>query len=306
MQRARVERHTLRFPGWKGDQASTYSGCSVAGQSNDVDTGADDGSFGSGLQLGVPTETTRHSKFKDAFRMLKIHTQDISAIAIAPDSAIAECDVWLDGNNDKQRFRVSPGCPLVGAFDSDRDSIFVTIPDSMPVLQLAQHSTTDKVFDAIPITGPANVIDWGFPLRLEVWKGEPLPMRVAAKRGGYRAWFRVLGSATERNCYVCVDGRRRIDVYVLPDAADYTIKVFDVLSAKQPSAPTRDRNLNGAGTAADDQLALDAAGGITLVPASGLWTNIDFYGNPMTVIRVNVVKAAGTGDIQIKVIAWDD
>lgn len=219
--------------------------------------------------------------------------KDVVAIGIAPDSSIAQCDLWIAGRGDElSRHRLSPGNPYIGC--PDTDYALVTIPNSIGYL--AQSAYT-AVADCSMLEGSAR-----FPLRLELFRGcNALPMRTH-RRSPLVAVFSALDIDTGENggirqFFACVDGRNRISVQLFTDNANFTI-ACDAMEAK----PNNANNL----TANAIALALDDAGSMSLAITAGNNALITLDGNPITILRITATSAANDGRIQCRVMAWDD
>jgi hypothetical protein len=231
----------------------------------------------------------------------------VNAICIAADSAIHTCEIALVGK-DGELFRhmVSPGNPLLGDL-SEYDFALVSIPESMPSMALNSAIVHWDTANTTVADGSEIV---GFPLRLELWRGDVLPMRVA-KRAPYHAHaIYSLAPAEEdaevaRYLRVCVDGRRWIQVRGnigtggSGSVSSLTLTAFGKFARKSNNAPTVDGSV-------DVALALDDAGTLTNTTWPFL---LNFEGAPLTVLEIVLVALGGAGGgqtfPQLHVAAWD-
>lgn len=166
--------------------------------------------------------------------------QAITAIAIAPDSAVHSCDLWFGGSPaDTQRHRLSPGNPLIMDM-SDFRECYVTPVRSLGRDDTSQAAQTtaglatwllnhlvwdsgDKGQTRQGTDGPFTVPAYSWPLRLELYFDGAKPVR-STQRATYSAvteWIlngRGAGqtgssaNSEEASLTVCVDGRSRFDV----------------------------------------------------------------------------------------------
>lgn len=255
--------------------------------------------------LAPPADATLVGSFKidperAARRMAipKINGQPPIAIAIAPDSAIQSCDLAVGGSHtESTRHRISPGNPFIG--DLDADFATVTLPNSIPSIVQGDRLA---IWDSVDINGAGS-----FPLRLELWYGA-LPVRTVF-RAPYVASFIAEISpdsdATERDLYVCVDGRQRVDV-VMFDATGSGSNTFSCY-AVEPFKKSSPSNYED-----DDMmtlLPLNAAGdtAVAISQNENNATRVSFNGTPMTVLRIRLIPDGSSGDtIHVRVKAYDD
>lgn len=233
----------------------------------------------------------------------------VRAIGIDPESAIACCDISFAGSNGEiDRRRITPGNPAFLGCADRVDFVDVTIPWSLPIMlasvvpsgagKVAAHDTVDILDESSGLVAP------GWPLRLELWRGEILPMRTH-RRAPMLAHFAavLVGAADVRDYLVCVDGRRRVDVYVyVRTGSSVTITAFDHVGWKNGGTPSVVDE--GGADANAVPLALTDAGSLSEVVSSTNPRVFSFAGNPMGILRVHV-DAGGNAEVQVKIRAED-
>jgi hypothetical protein len=284
---ASVTRRTIRFGGINLAGSVVY--CGIPGPATD---GGAVAASGDAARLTTSTYLPVNTSEQSSSRIdLLGGGGPITAIGIAPDSAIHTCDVALYGRSGElERHRISPGNPLLGCRD-DADFANISIPNAIPGVG---GSSEEVAWDATVQPGSGVM---GFPLRLEVWRGGLLPIR-SPKRAGYfsHALFEFAAGAGDRSLLICVDGRRRVDVVAnsLGGTSTLTCNAWETIKAA--GAPTLDGILSV-------PLELTSAGVLSLAIGSG--KIISFDGNPMSILEVNVAQTVAAGVVQIKVKAWD-
>lgn len=232
---------------------------------------------------------------------IELAPRGFSAIAIAPDSVISCCDIALGGDaGEVMRHRISPGNPLVGCLD-EIDFALVSIPISIP-LKIDESSIV--ALDSVNIgLSEADLPFRGFPLRLELWRGSVFPMRVdrRAPWSGYAIVANMGGGA--KQVYVCVDGRRRVDVIVAPDTDGPTTVTVSLFAIDAVAS-----DVSGQDDPLEIPLELDSSGSTTLPATLAAPLVLSFDGNPMTGILVDVTNPVGgttAGPVHVHVRAWD-
>jgi hypothetical protein len=307
-----VERTTLRFPGnnIQGDVLA----CGVPGPALSGGAAAcpDDK-----VDLAFQIQDSDRSSIKLDMPPMPGTLGRVNAIAIAPDSAIACCDIALHGEGGEiRRHRISPGNPLVGTYDAD--FAIVSIPEALPQIPGAtdrQAVYWDTVLFS-PSTDPAQSIV-GFPLRLEMWRGDVVPLRThrrAPYLGHMVGRIRTTDAPATRKFYICTDGRRRIDATVSLVDRDHvgdtlTVTAYQITANKGYSSEILD-------TQQVEQLILNDAGDYSVVidtdhAGTGLGsTTFSFDGNPIPILLLIVTAtfneaSVGPTDFQIRVRAED-
>lgn len=222
----------------------------------------------------------------------KVSRHQLRYIGIAPDSAIHSADVALLGRGDDlNRFRVSPGNPIIGC--KDVDSALVTIP--VPLIGIALPLANQAAHDYVNAPGTTAS---GWPLRLELGYGEIIPIR-SPKRAVYSARFIFSpGVGQSRDMYICTDGRTRVDVEVVTSALTTTLTAFSVVSTKVSGSPQGD-------TGTLVPLPLDDAGSLSLPVTPSAPLIASFYGNPIPVLNLNIAQATNAAVVQVNVRAYD-
>jgi len=152
----------------------------------------------------------------------------VRAIAIAADSPISECDLWLGDVSKGNRYRLSPGRPLVGDISS-LDHLNVTLPRTVPnpwddlanADTVANWSVSNIPWGAssqvLTPAGPEPRVDTAWPLRLELYRGELPPVIFRERAPEYAdAWVNIdLGFAANPaygKLWVPTHGRRFFEV----------------------------------------------------------------------------------------------
>ncbi len=280
-----IERRTVRFGGRNLTGAVSYCGSpSLAGGA--VAPGPDVAALTASGYL--PTNTLEQASQRLDLQPKGGHS--IRGIGIAPDSAIHSCRVVLAGKNgETDTHQISPGNPLLGCLDG-YDFAYLSLPNSIPGIANADGVTWDGA--------PNGSLD-GYPLRLELFRGDVLPMR-SHKRAPYfaHAIFEIAASGT-RILYVCVDGRERVDVIVNGSAGVSTITIDAIEARKVTAQPLVDNLMAKA-------LEVDDVGNTSFIAATGSNCSIvSFQGNPITIMAVNIAQTSATGIVQVKVKAYD-
>lgn len=193
----------------------------------------------------------------------------VRAIAIAPDSPIACCDLWLNAAGISTRHRISPGRPLIGDL-SDVDAIQVSLPNAMPdpwdedgnadtqAQFLANNFVQDASLTAALRGAVASVETQINIVRLELWRGEVPPFSIL-RRSPYQAsmWYSDTASANSYGrVWLVTDGRSRITVDVRNQPNNATLR-FQVIGgrsvpAKRVAGQTVSQRLAHFGTILDD------------------------------------------------------
>lgn len=308
--------HTFRFPG-AASQTTLLSGVGLPGP------------YAKAGVLVYPSTseaTYKPSDGAEAARYAKLNLpKDLVAISIAPNSHIATCDLWLAGlESDYQRYQISTGNPFIGGSSPTSDFAVVSIPNSVPpissgsaVPQLLFWDGADesvkRANDAGTTVGKVN----GFPLRLEVWRASDINLRDRdawelprnirrAPLVAHGVLVLDAGGVATGSLYVCVDGRRRIDIQVNSEDANGagTIKAYAVEAFKQVGASVLGPNVD---RATETQLALQSDGTMNVAVVANTTQIFSFNGNPITVLKVQITSTyAGSEAYQIRVMAWDD
>ncbi len=286
-----VERKTLYFPG-PSLVSGVFKACGVPGPA---------ASGGAMFPTVDPTGSTYVNTAQQAYQRMDL-PPDVHAIGIAPDSAIHSCDVAIAGQDGElHRHRISPGNPLLGCRAGDH--VFVSIPNSLRCFANSGNS----VFHDSPVVGildSAGIQGW--PLRLELYRGEAAPIR-SHRRALYiaHAVFADVDTAENggvRELVVCVDGRNRIDVQIYVGAvAGVTLALLASEARKTPSnGPTNDMPCYV-------PLPMTDAGATSVAHAvTDTMTLYSLVGNPISVLVARITCATNNSDVQLRVLAWDD
>jgi hypothetical protein len=234
----------------------------------------------------------------------------IRAIAIAPDSAIKSCDIWLAGDGGEfQKHRCSPGNPVLAAVNDAQDYALVSALAAIPGINANPIGAgTSKGFDAtIPGSDSDDNPIMAFPLRLEIWHGEIPPLR-AVERSEYCG--EAIGSftyddaepvkPTTRLYYVCTDGRHRLGITLAcfaigaPPANGTQMATIEcyAVEARRALAADSDPYLDPNSLS---QMPLDDTGATSLTATyeSGGDINIQFDGIAPTILMIRITAPAG-------------
>lgn len=225
----------------------------------------------------------------------------LRGIAVAPDSVIDSCDVSLQGLNDEgNRFRISPGNPLIGDFGTDIAQLFlnVTIPNPLPDLQLDSPGKF-AVWDNSNITPSGGGTFASFPLRLEFMYGDVLQLRDAVIRPPMTAAARciITSAAGVVHFLVGVCGRKKVKLTVIPGSATASVTV--VSNVPKPS------NVSGSILWASQQLSVLATVGVPTAKEFDLTTGVNAFA-PYDTLDIAVTDSAvGPNSHYITLRAWD-
>lgn len=296
MGHAHIERCTLSFPGPNSKGTLCAAGIPEVADAGGARFPTNAPSLGSGSS----TVGAYVNLAADCYHRIPLHAKDspVRAISIAPDSAIHTCDVALAGKDGElERHRISPGNPLVGC-RSDADWAFVSIPNSIPVLlDAATIVAADGIKTALDSRLGAASIGW--PLRLELWRGECVELRSPQRAAYFSHSIYSLTDdgaaegATTADFFICVDGRKRIDVTVwLTDPINdesVTITAFACEAFKQAS-PSQGLDLR-----VEIPLVLDAAGNTSVIVAKNVPTTFSLDGNPITLLKIHLALVLSGG-----------
>jgi hypothetical protein len=241
---------------------------------------------------------------------LNLNNRPLRAIAIAPDSPIAECDLWLGGDGgERSHHRISPGNPYIGGRDN-YDTAEISIPDSIPCLDGDAADTVywdadREVSDGSTMGGFDRIVGW--PLRLELWQGDTLPIR-SHKRAAHvaHAVFQMAELDT-RSMYVCVNGRRRVSVIAAligaPGESACTLQCYTVGGMKDTAGDATEDSANEIllplNPAGDTSLIIGTSGGAV----SSRIIEMDAIARPL--LRVKLTSTAQAFQAQIHVRAED-
>jgi hypothetical protein len=229
-----VERYTLRFGGNNPSPAPFASGIPGPDSVGSVGFCAQDALLFAGYNKKIPDVGVRIPLAKG------LSQYGVTGIGIAADSAIGCCDISLGGDGgEKSKHRISPGNPLLGDL-SEYDTALVTIPNPIPIIadQAATLNWDAQVIGNIPAIGGNGM---GMPLRLEVYRGDVMPMRTQHRAPYHaRAIFHFAVGVDSRTLTVCIDGRRDvlIELWSPALAGANVINVNIVTQAATPSNAT--------------------------------------------------------------------
>lgn len=194
------------------------------------------------------------------FKIPPKHASDgpVRAIAIAPDSPIEACDIYINGQSGKDVFRISPGVPWIGHL-TDSDMVRVVPIREIPYLGLragiadpANPMAYDEFIkttcvwdctvapdDSLPFDPQIVAPNVMLPLRLHFYRGDVLPP-VAKGRAPYGGTLvvnfggenfddTVVNFQASTRMIVIVDGRRRVRVQAAQtDDGTATMAVYGV------------------------------------------------------------------------------
>lgn len=256
----------------------------------------------------------------DAIKIAGTKHAPVTAIALAPDSPIAEVDLYISGSS--QSHRVSIASPFVGCIDRDAH-VLVCPVRVMPAIHkihptetitIAQYSAwgvpwemvTTERFTALGLDAIAP-----HPIaKINVYRGA-VSIGAVTRRAGYHAstmWRVWLDGAvnSKPSLIVVTDGRRRVRVQasrldVASGGAAATIRIYGVEGFKSADGMSP--------TVSDGRIDLPSFD--ELLPATALAddpdvpTIFDYMGNPYFAFVATIEGDAGAkGMLQIS--AWDD
>lgn len=212
-------KEVIRFPGTNANGtafAMSVPGPRVVdGVAQDSDGAATAIELLNGVSAAASSTTFRRSAAIASIRYAVPKRNGLypSAIAIAPDSAIAECDISLDGSSssDLRTWRVSPGRPAIGI--EAVDFLHISVPAPIPNINIDPSATTQSAWDAQGTPGGSGIMAC-FPLRLQFYFGGS-PNLVSPYRSNYFAYWVVKQSAANSTAlYMCIDGRNQVFINV--------------------------------------------------------------------------------------------
>lgn len=201
----RVDKVTLRWPYTLSDGgANTYG----LGMPNPSTPGAWALINAVGNVSAFPDPNITTATDKSYQRVLIPSGLTLRAVAIAPDSPIACCNISFgNSQSDKTTHRISPGNPFIG--EINEGSFAVSLPKgAAPALPISAGANFS--FDAVPILG----INTAYPLRLVLYyDNAPVFLNQSDRRPPYWGKCRFLLGAAQAGIFsMCVDGRRRLVV----------------------------------------------------------------------------------------------
>jgi hypothetical protein len=287
---AHLQKQTLAFP--IRNPNGTYVEAAIPGpvsRSNAVFASADAATFATYVQADAMASAIK-------LDIPRYKGQRCDYIGIAADSAIHSADIFLGGDSaESRRVRISPGNPLIGLID-DTDWCLISVPISFPAFSKDPASVGHDTVGSVNASGNETFL---WPLRLELGYGGIIPVR-SPKRAAYAGHFLANQAAADtRSFYICVDGRTRVDVFVKTTAGTSTLSAWNMENFKVSGAADRD-------AATSFQLPLDDTGSLTLGATAAAPLALSFFGNPISILRLDVVQSVATGIIQVKVKAYDD
>jgi hypothetical protein len=250
----------------------------------------------------------------------KHHTQGpVRAIGIAPDSLIHTCDVSILGKGgEMDRQRCSPGNPVLVSSDAEADFALIAILSSIPPLTDNGSAKDATGIDASVIgqIDEANV--FGYPLRLEIWRGDIPPMRVHTRAAMVAEGCGEIvfedndwANTSARTFYLCTDGRKSMSIQIEATQGQCSIECFAREAHKTPGGSADVDHGSRVQMVLDDagstSLSMDAAGS-----ADPISRSIQFSGSAPTLLEIKVTgeytpeaPAVGTNRFSFKFRADD-
>lgn len=252
---------------------------------------------------------------------------NVHAIAIAPDSPIAECNLHIDG---KGIHRIGIGAPFIGRIDDFTrvrfspaqgiPALFRIDPSTIPTT--AQHRAWVRVWECTAIEdlnlaqfgGGVTVAVPNLPLKLTIARGEAAGLVAAVqKRSGYHAEMLFRGDGTNwPSLIVVTDGRRRVRVRasrqsVADGGAACSLRVYGINHFKTSDGMTPALASGLIDSPSFDELMPETA----LVDDPETDLIFDYEGNPYFAFVATITDgAAGFATNlsrgSISVSAWDD
>lgn len=213
-----------------------------------------------------------------------------SAISIAPDSAIMQCDVSVNGEaNDLKTTRISPGNPYIGV--EELDFLHITCPTPIPFINLdVVGGALNSAWDAKGVPGGVGIMAC-FPLRLNLYYGG-VPDLTSQFRSNYFAFWVIKQSAANSTAlYMCIDGRNQVFIHawMATATASYTLSGVTANSVNNAIVDTAVEKQIGTG-------ALSA--GLNTIAVTGL------VGFPILKLVITDSSGTATGH-QIRLMASD-
>jgi hypothetical protein len=239
--------------------------------------------------------------------------EPVSAISIAPDSPIAEVDLYINGG--ASAHRVGVGCPFIGTLPPGT-RIDVAPVQPIPALFHVRPGATMNSREyglyvvpwemaAIERQGGSDNIHPLVPVKLNIHRGAL--SHAILKRAGYHAsmsgriW---LDAGTGLNSFptliVVTDGRRRVRVRASRSVAAASLTVYGVNGYK-----TGEQSAFGFADGRVDHPQFDellATTAIDLVPTG---TIFDYTGNPYFAF-ICTMSGTATARFTLDVSCWDD
>jgi hypothetical protein len=255
---------------------------------------------GSGATVGINQDPNVGPLTFAGQRMTIPPDQKLRAISIAADSCIHTCDIAIGGRySDGYRTRVSPGNPLIGNFEGF-DHALITLPLSVPIISAFPGLNNTYAHDAVPIQIQNTNYEWAFPLRLELWYGDLLPIRSHLRAPGFAmARLHLPAAGNSFTFYVMTEGRKRVAVDVVPSSANTSIAINGISSRRGIVS----------GTFRQDQAFFGASLASGAITANPTRFGIISGDNPWPMIAIQLTDSVGnTVDTahQVNVSMWDD
>lgn len=302
-----VERKLLTFPGRTGDRFSIHSG--TPGRPSD------------GAWQSAPSQldtilAAGYTKLEsaDVYQRVDLPPKLISdgpvrAICIAPDSSIHTANLAIAGvDDDISRARISPGNPWLGYLD-DHNFAMVSVPSCMPGILWDDDDIYLDASKAMLGDSEIGGLAWvGWPLRLEVWRGDILPMRARTRAPMYGRAIVNMANASPWYVYACVDGRTRIDLEVdnTDDSGDGGTNGQDDVTVSVAQVIPRLAQPGDSGDARPTYVEIPIDGAASQTVVSGDKQVYQLSGDGVSIIRFAFDLASGSGMTQMRVVAWDD
>ena len=289
-----VQRQTLRFPIANSNAVLTAVG--VPGPAEFGSTMAQNSGATSVGKIVRPDPFG--STWQDAITRLPILDRNglpLLAISIAPDSALACCDIWLNEDSDLGRYRCSPGNPVFADF-SQHSFVNITLPYAVPI---TISPTLTAVWDGQILRSTTMSQDiFQLPLRLDLWYGG-VPVRFG-NRAPYHAHVEMVmaTAASTLAWWFCVDGRRRVSYKFFPGSAPETFTLTAHESMKLNTQVVLDQSIP----------VLPALSGPTLIPNLGNVTQVDLTLNTgIMFIQCSITDSVGSATpCEVRAVAVDD
>jgi hypothetical protein len=280
-----IERITLGFPGKNNRGAIFASGVPGAHYQSGAVGARND-------SISAYVQDPDQSAVK--FTIPERHGMPCTYIGIDPESSIASCHLLLGGRStDPKRVHLSAGNPLIGAIEED--FALVTIPNSLPAVNSPLSADNVAVHDFVN-----NGTTIGWPLRLELGYGDIHPIRANERAPLFAHFIGTPTASTFRTFYVCVDGRRRIDVIANTEIATTTLRCYSLETFKVSGQSLID-------SVYESQLPLNDDGDLSVVvaPSATASQAFSFFGNPISVLKIEIEQTVAYSVVQVHVKAYD-
>jgi hypothetical protein len=311
--RASIEKYTLRF----GTRGSVASVGSWAGKPTEFLPG------GAALisNAAAPAQNTLNNTSADPIKLAGTKTSPITAIGLAPDSPIAELDLYFDGEATPHRIAI--GAPFIGEIDQavSLNAVPVRVLPAIirvnptEVLTPAQYrawnvpwemTTTEQFnFGGTQVIAPHPIA------KINVYRGHTALAAITRRAATHAAamWRTWLDGAViaEPSLIVITDGRRRVRVQasrldVASGGVAATLKVYGIEGYKTADGMSPALSDGRIDLPSFDELLAPTA----LADDPEIPTILDYEGSPYFAIVATIESAAAGARGMLQISCWDD